>query len=306
MEQSISCVQPVIRPDTLVTGRHSRLARSARGVVLSLGLAGAFIGGGCAGWHPVPSALAPEVGRLTVRPKSMVLGRATVRAGVQWLDSLYTGDSLLSEAVVYVPPQCVGEHRCPLTVWLHGSSMDGRSMITWDGHVFERFADSTGVILLAPTSHSTPGRDWGAKYLRDTPNVDVPRIDAAIRTVLQHYAVDPARIALVGASSGSGLALDLGYVNGDVFSRVVAYSGFEPFLVEHEFDILRPHGRRPLFFIGLNTREASSIQMPTFVSWLRRAGYTATYVEDTRGHYSRSRALEGMRWLMDSWRSRLR
>ena len=261
---------------------------------------------GCAGRNTPSSDLSPnasqEIGRLSVRPKKMASGRETLRAGVQWLDSLYPGDSLVNEAVVYVPPSCVGTRRCPLTVWLHGSAMNGISMITWDHEVFERFADSSGVILLAPTSHSNPGRDWGAKYLRDTPNVDVPRVDAAIRTVLQHYAIDPRRIALVGASSGSGLALDLGYVNGDVFSRVVAFSGFEPFLVEHEFDILKPHGPRPLFFIGLNTREATSIRMPAFVSWFRNAGYTVTYTEDTHGHYSRVRALEGMHWLMQSWR----
>jgi predicted esterase len=307
MDQSISYVAGDTQATT-TTGPHghtSHVVRRVRNAILPLGLAGALIATGGSAQQPTISQShdAPlEVGRLSVRPKTMTLGQETARAGLQWLDSLYPGDSLISEAIVYVPPRCVGKHRCPLTVWLHGSSMNGLSMITWDEEVFERFADSNGVILLAPTSHSIPAQDWGSNYLRDTVNVDVPRVDAALRTILQHYAVDPERIALVGASSGSGLTLDLGYVNGDVFSRVVAYSGFTPFLVDHEFDILTPHGPRPLFFIGLDAAEAASIQMPTFVAWLRHAEYSVTYAEDNRGHYSRERALEGMQWLMSSWR----
>lgn len=280
----------------------SDLTRHTRVAVLGIVMAGALImEGGCATHHVPPAETAPEIGRLSVRPKTMASGTQTVRAGVQWLDSLYMGDSLIREAVLYVPQRAVGTRRVPLFVFLHGSAMDGSSMIMWDHQIFQQFADSNNVIVLAPTSQSIPAKDWGSKYLRDNPNVDVPRIDAAIRLVIQHYAIDPSRIALVGFSSGSGLTVDLGYVNGDVFSRVVAFSGFEPFLVEHEFDILRPHGPRRPFFIGLNTKEAQALRMPAFVAWLRNAGYAVTYTEDSRGHYSRGRALEGLNWIMKSW-----
>ena len=122
-----------------------------------------------------------------------------------------------------------------------------------------------------------------------------------MRQVLRHYAIDPKRIALLGESAGAAMAIDLGLVNGDVFSRVISFSGFRPFFGRHEFDLLQRHGKS-VVYIGINEPESDALQMPDFAAWLREQGYSATYVEDPGDHnLPRVRVTPGLNWLAKSW-----
>ena len=42
--------------------------------------------------------------------------------------------------------------------------------------------------------------------------------------VFEHYAVDPAHLAVGGFSDGASCALSIGGMNGEVFSHVIAFS----------------------------------------------------------------------------------
>jgi len=264
---------------------HGSLQRT-RGLVW-LGIAATVLAG------PRPLAAAQdEISRLTVQPKTMATGTTTAQAGVQRLDSLYKGDSLLAEAYVYVPKRSVGTQRSPLLVILHGSGKDGLSPL----EVLEPFADSTGIILLAPTSFNDD-KGWGDPH--SAANADTPRMSASIRTVLSHFAIDPSKIALYGESAGAGGALDWGYVNGDIFSLVIIDSGFAPFGEDHEFDGLKGHGT-PKFYVVMNTGEfglAGGIQ-----SLLQRIGRSVTSVKDDYQHgVNPERAAGEFAWLTKNW-----
>jgi poly(3-hydroxybutyrate) depolymerase len=253
-----------------------------------------------AGQTPSAPEQPGEPGRLTVNPGTAATGTATLREGLQRLDSLYPGDSLLDEAYVYVPKRAIGKQRSPLLVMLHGDHMTGEEMLNESEGLFKTLADSNGIILLAPTSHSDD-RGWGDMHATQPPNVDLPRINAALVQVLGHYAIDPKRVALLGESAGAGTALDLGYVNGDVFSGTIVFSGFAPFLQDHEFDGLKQHGT-PNFFIEMNSDEAEALHMSEFVSWAKRAGISATFVQDSGPHrVFPQRGTAGFHWLTNSW-----
>lgn len=262
---------------------------------------------GCA---PHPAVTPPSVvsalssTQLRTRPSAVPSSRHTDHAGIQPLDT-FPNSEALHGAFVYVPPRSVGTHRSPLVILLHGSGgwegsrWTGLVFFKRDSAVFRTFADQHGVILLAVTSEADSGWD----HITDTlpPSPDQRTIDAALRTVLQHYAIDPTRIAVLGVSGGAGMALSLGLANGDVLSRVLVFSGFGPLLPEHQFDAIHRHGQPPLY-IALNRYEAAFIQMRTFVAWARRAGYSVRYTVDDKPHMDDARESAGLAWLITSWR----
>ena len=53
---------------------------------------------------------------------------------------------------------------------------------------------------------------------------DVRAIDAVLEQVFTRVAVDPTRVSVVGFSDGGTYSLALGRINGDLFTKVVAYS----------------------------------------------------------------------------------
>ena len=233
----------------------------------------------------------------------MASANRTDHAGIQRLDTFPGGD-LLRGSFVYVPPRSVGTRRSPLVVLLHGSGgwegsrWTGLVFFKRDSAVFRTFADAHGVILLTLTARADSGWDNIADTLPVLP--DQRLIDTALQTVLRHYAIDPARIALLGVSGGSSMALELGLANGDVFSRVILFSGFLPLLPEHQFDAITRHGQPPMF-IAMNAEEAQDIHMSTFVAWARHAGYAVTYHTDQKDHMDDDRESSGLDWLRESW-----
>jgi len=223
----------------------------------------------------------------------MATGKTTAHAGVQRLDSLDGGDSLLAKTYVYVPERSVGPRRSPLLVLMHGGDGAGVDMVK----IFQPFADSAGIILLAPTSASED-RGWGST--RSVDNVDLPRLDAALRTVLRHYAIDPARLALYGTSAGSGAALNWGYVNGDIFSLAIIDSDFGPFDGDRQFAKIQGHGRSK-FYVVMTEKEFPDAER--MAALLRHSGRAVTLVKDNYGHGSNpERAVGQFAWLVENWR----
>jgi len=178
--------------------------------------------------------------------------------------------------------------------------MSGLDELNTDGAILPRLADAYGFILLGVTAHNG---DWDGVDDAHPDSVDVRKIDAALRYVLQHYAIDPTRLALMGESAGAGETIDLGYENGDVFSRLIAVSGWDPFSVKHEFDHIAPHGT-PEIWLSFGANEGRHMQMPAFAAWLGRAGYAVTYAEDQGQHgLDSARAVTAFTWLAHSWQA---
>jgi phospholipase/carboxylesterase len=212
--------------------------------------------------------------RVKARPGRAV--SASLQPGTSTLDLTNGGQGLL----VVPNGEIAG-----LIVALHGAG--GRPAATV--RLFRDFVEKYGVVVLAPASRSTT---WA--MLRPGPDVDTTAIDAALARIFRGHPFDPGTIAVGGFSDGASYALTLGLANGDLFSRVVAFSpGFEA--------APRRQGR-PAFFVthGVHDRVLSiSRTSRRIVPELRQAGYDVTYHEFEGGHaVPRRHTSEAARWML--------
>lgn len=142
-----------------------------------------------------------------------------------------------SNAVIHIPASVDRSQPTGLQVFLHGAMRTVEFFV--DGH--RPWADEAGVIFLAPYSG---GGTWDA--IRGYFSRDVAILDACLRWTFDRFRIDPARLLISGFSDGATYALGIGLANGDLFSRVVAYSpgflldvgtvGKPPILMAHGVD----------------------------------------------------------------------
>jgi phospholipase/carboxylesterase len=168
------------------------------------------------------------------------------------------------------------------TPTLHGAGGDARSGIS---DVLD-LADEAGLILLAPESR---GRSWDVLVGGYGP--DVVFIDRSLGQTFDRLAVDAEKVAVVGFSDGASYALSLGPTNGDLFTRVIAFSpGFAS-----------PGARRgmPPVFVSHGTRDGvSPIERCSrrIVPRLEREGYEVRYREFD-GPHTVSRSIARGSWV---------
>ena len=135
-------------------------------------------------------------------------------------------------------------------------------------------ADQAGFVLLAPSSSAAT---WDA--IRGSYGPDVTSIDRALEITLASTGARPERVAVAGFSDGASYALGLGLANGDLFSRVVAFSpGFIP---------AAPEVGRPAVYVSHGTGDTVLPIDRTsrrIVPSLQDDGYDVTYHEFDGGH----------------------
>ena len=145
--------------------------------------------------------------------------------------------------------------------------------------------------MLAPDSRESTWDAIGGRF-----GADVHFINRALEQVFETVAVDPERIAVGGFSDGATYALSLGLINGDLFTRVLAFS--PGFVVDGT-----PHGH-PHVFVSHGTDDSilpidrcSRLIVPA----LRKRGYEVTFREFPGGHeVPESVAREGLAWVAAS------
>jgi phospholipase/carboxylesterase len=175
----------------------------------------------------------------------------------------------------------------PLVLALHGAGGSANGPLAFLGP----YAESYGFLLLAVDSL---GITWDA--IRGNYDTDVLFIDRALGETFDRCAVDPARIVVEGFSDGASYALGLGLANGDLFSRVVAFSpGFIPPSDSPPLgrpEIFVSHGRQdPVLPIDSTSR--------VIVATLQQAGHPVTYLEFDGGHeVPAAVADDAVRWLL--------
>ncbi len=150
-------------------------------------------------------------GRLLARP-----GRVTKPAG-SGLTSLAIGRD--RDGLLYVP-EAAKSGPIPLVVLLHGAggSAQGIHRRIFGG------ADRIGFAVLVPDSR---GPTWDG--IRGLYGPDIAFIDSALKVTFSRVNIDPGRVIVSGFSDGASYALAIGRMNGDLFSRIVAFSpGFIP------------------------------------------------------------------------------
>lgn len=225
---------------------------------------------------PRDTAEGPAV--LTARPGPSGATPAAV-AGVHAL-----GVAGSRDPIVFVPEGLPADGPVPLLVALHGAGGDAQGGLS----VLRAAAEALGIVILAPASRAAT---WDA--VRGGFGPDTVVIDRALREVFSFVPVDPERIGVTGFSDGASYALGLGLANGDLFSKVAAFSpGFVP---------PGPQNGRPAVFIAHGTQDAVlpiDATSRRVVPALKRRGYDVVYREFDGPHtVPPAIALEAGLWL---------
>lgn len=223
-------------------------------------------------------------GRLTARP------RAVATDPTPGLTSLSIGRE--RDALLYIP-RAAKAGPVPLVVLLHGAGGSAQGI---QRRLFGS-SDSTGFAVLVPDSR---GPTWDA--IRGPYGPDIAFIDSALKVVFSRVRVDPTRVIAAGFSDGASYALGLARINGDLFTRIVAFSpGFVPpgsptgkpevFITHGDSDPILP-------FVATSQR---------IVLVMRRAGYSVTLKEFVGGHtVPPDLAREAFRWAVSTGNARTR
>ena len=174
------------------------------------------------------------------------------------------------DGLLYVAKGIDSTKPAPLILALHGATQAGELMTTR----LATFADTLGAALLAPDSRD---QSWDA--VRGEFGVDPAFIDKAMTWTFDRVSVDPARLWLAGFSDGASYGLSLGLANGDLFSRLLAFSpGFViPTERRGKPKIFVSHGRQDQI---LPIDRCSRV----IVLELKRAGYEVRFDEFEGGH----------------------
>jgi predicted esterase len=239
------------------------------------GLAGGLVAAvatetACQGWEQRSG----DGARLTARPLAGVTTSGTARRS---LDLDRARDALLQL------PHDASTAALPLLVLLHGAGGSGEGILRRLGS----YADDAGVAVLAPDSRDST---WDA--VRGGFGPDVAFLQRALERVFATTAVDPSRVAVGGFSDGASYAISLGLANGDLFTRVVAFSP--------GFYVGGAVQGRPRFFISHGSSDevlpidrCSRVIVPR----LKKQGYDVTFREFDGGHeVPPDVAMAGFRW----------
>ena len=232
-------------------------------------------GEGLKGQQQVDSA--SNQGRLRARPGPPP-SHAAVSTDLRPLGLGSTRDGLL-----YVPAGYGEQEKAPLVVMLHGAGGNARGGLD----PLLQLAEEADLLLLSPDSR---GRTWDVLVGGYDPDVEF--INRALEWTFERLALDTRRLAITGFSDGASYALSLGLTNGDLFTRVIAFSpGF-----------MVPASRRgkPPVFVSHGTHDrVLPIERCSrrIVPQLDHAGYQVRYREFDGPHtVPESIAREALHW----------
>jgi phospholipase/carboxylesterase len=217
---------------------------------------------GCGGF---PSAEDSQSGvRLSARPGSPT--------GSPKIGASRLGIADGRDGILYVPESYSPDTPIPLFIGLHGAGGDADSWVSYHAR-----AESRGMVLMATESRSKGTWD---RIANGSFGPDVRFLDRALKHVFDRCRIDPARIVLGGFSDGASYALSLGISNGDLFTRLVAFSpgsyyATDPIVGSPAMFV--SHGREDTILPVTTTRD---FIVPAF----RDTGYDVTYEEFTGGH----------------------
>jgi len=175
------------------------------------------------------------------------------------------------DGLLYVPTSYNPDTPAPLALLLHGAGHDASEFVN---ATTRPFADANGLVLVAPDSRGGTWDAIGRGFLDD-----VTYIDRALTSVFSRVRVDATHVRIMGFSDGGTYSLSLGIINGDLFSRLVAFS--PGFIVDG------PPNGKPKVFITHGTRDTVLPIDQTsrrIVPRLRNAGYEVDYREFDGGH----------------------
>jgi hypothetical protein len=124
------------------------------------------------------------------------------------------------------------------------------------------------------------------------------KVDAALKEILQRFAIDPDKIAIIGRCGSGGQLL---FHNFDVFSRIIAVSSEIHGKGGSGQKLPPPDKDRPVEFLldaGISETRYNFVAMRD----LRAAGYRVKQIMGLRGHEHQWEDYDYVgRWLQESW-----
>lgn len=168
-----------------------------------------------------------------------------------------------TEVVAYLPATALEKPTIPLMVFLHGANRGVDTLL----ERLRPLADAQGVMLFLP--YAVIGT-WDA--IRFIFGPDVQAIDESLRWLFGATPIARERLTLAGFSDGATYSLALGRANGDLFTRLAAFSpGFLiPVETTKRPPILISHGRADQVLPFENARDR-------IVPALEKAGYSVDF-----------------------------
>ncbi len=227
-------------------------------------LAGSAAASACVNWRNPAEPKGGGSPRLLSRPG---IPSQVTAPGTYQITATNANDGFL-----VVPPSYDPSRPTPLLVAFHGAGEGAESMRV----ALTPYANSRGVLLLAVGAR---GMTWDVFTYRYS--YDIAFIDTALAWAFARCNVDATRVAVNGFSDGASYALGVGLGNGDLFTRIIAWSpGFIP---NSDAGTVGT----PRVFISHGTQDgvlrietASRVIVPD----LKGRGYDVTYVEFDGGH----------------------
>jgi phospholipase/carboxylesterase len=173
------------------------------------------------------------------------------------------------DGVLFIPA-AAAKGPVPLVVVLHGAGGSAQGIRR---RLFGA-SDSLDFALLIPDSR---GPTWDA--IRGIYGPDIAFLDSALRIVFSRVSIDPSRVIVSGFSDGASYALAVGRMNGDLFTRIVAFSpGFiPPSTAAGKPEVYITHGDNDPILPFEDTSER-------IAPMLSRAGYEVTLKTFAGGH----------------------
>ena len=236
-------------PTSPLTARHNRLTTTLL----------VFLAAACSLGQS--QDLSRRDGRLLARP------RVVAKPAVPGLMPLSIGRE--RDGLVYLP-EAAKSGPIPLVVLLHGAGGSAQGVYR---RIFGE-ADSVGFAVLIPDSR---GPTWDG--IRGFYGPDIAFIDSALKVTFSRVTIDPARVIISGFSDGASYALAIGRMNGDLFTRIVAFSpGFiPPSTATGKPAVYITHGDNdPILPFEVTSQR--------IVPALRRTGYEVTLKQFVGGH----------------------
>lgn len=230
--------------------------REAVGVGLGLLGAAAL---GCGGIDQ-PTGVDPiDLLRINARPGT---GAGPITAG------LHTLDVAPREALLYVPSSYNPATPAPIVLMLHGAAGTAQGPID----LFRDLSEPTGLVLLSVKSLSGTWDGLQGRY-----EDDIPLMNQALEIAFGMVNVDPVRVGIEGFSDGASYAIQIGRANGDLLTRVVAFS---PGLLMFTTGI-----QRPRFFVSHGAQDdVVSVQTGRNIAAQLSQAYLVFYHEFAGGH----------------------
>ena len=229
-------------------------------------------------------AYLPSDGRITARPRD----RRTLSKNPSIGEPIKLGLDPSRDALLFIPKSATTSSTTnaplPLLLFLHGATQSADDMFWY----LDAAPEETGVVILAPNSRNTT---WDA--ISGNFGADVEFLNRALDLVFDTAPIDPARIAIGGFSDGATYAIALGLLNGDLFTRVAAFS--PGFVMDDAAE------GKPRFFISHGTRDRI---LPIescgrrVAADLTSSGYEVSFREFDGGHEIPADVmLDGLRWV---------